>query len=84
MSEFAIVNETPEYIFIVDTVRDKRCVTHDAKAIVLYLSEHHDLKNRRLFYRDTLGNIDEILHEAHSFKGFAPGHQGITLPDINI
>jgi len=84
LSEFAIAHETPEYIYIIDTAvfgEGKRSVTNDAVSILIYLSEHHNLKNRRLFYRDTYGNIDEILHSYVTFKGFAPGHSGISLPN---
>ena len=73
-TKFVIEQETPEFVYILDTTQSEKSVTNDAKAVVEYLYEHHNLGNRRLFYRDTIGNNDEMLHENGTFKGFAVGN----------
>ena len=77
-SKFAIQQETPEYVYIIDTGIIHKSVTNDADAVLAHLSENNNLGNRRLIYRDGHGRIDEIVHENGTFKGFALGHVGIN------
>jgi len=62
-----------DFVFIVD--QDEGCsVTHDASAVVASLNEDGYLKNdRRVFYVDTDGHIDELLHRQKRFVGFKSG-----------
>lgn len=81
-ADFRIEAETEEYIFIIDIGHTHTCtVTNDAENVVETLARDHALGDRRLFYMDSEGRIDEIKHTAGKFSGFAPGHAGITLPD---
>ena len=49
-------------------------VTNDAEGVVARLhSEGRLPAGRRLFYIDSDGQKDELLHEKGVFKGFAPG-----------
>jgi len=70
------------YIFIRDTGRDKCCrsVTNDAEYVVeqLYL-EYGITDETRIFYEDSDGRIDELVHAGKVFTGFKAGHQGIEL-----
>ena len=77
-ARFVIEQETDDYLYIIDTGVEERSVTHDAAAVLEFLTENYGLGNRRLIYRDSTGQNDEILHENGRFKGFAPGHVGIT------
>lgn len=45
-------------------------VTNDAEAVVAEVVATHG--NVRIFYFDTMGNRDELLHDNGVFKGFAP------------
>jgi len=45
---------------------------------VKFLCRYYNLGNRRLIYRDCLGEIDEIIHENGQFKGFKSGYNGIA------
>jgi hypothetical protein len=48
-------------------------VTNDAEAVVESLYATNDLHSgRRLFYYDSAGEKDEILHRDGRFVGFAP------------
>lgn len=65
---------TDLFVLISDDDREGcRSVTNDADRVVA--SIHHDvadLSNRRVYYRDSMGNIDELTHEKGVFKGFGP------------
>jgi len=83
-SKFLILHDTPEYVYIVDTGENVKSITNDAKAIVRFLYSKHQLGNRRLIYRDSSGQRDEILHEKGKFLDFSPGFDGIPdLPNYN-
>jgi hypothetical protein len=44
------------------------------------VADYGGLKNRRIFYMDSMGQIDEITHDANShFTGYKPGHKGVEL-----
>jgi hypothetical protein len=49
-------------------------VTNDAERVVLDLTCEGKLTSqRRLFYYDSCGDLDELLHVGHVFVGYAPG-----------
>lgn len=70
-AKFDIIEKREDAIFIADTGTDTISVTNDAEAVVAYLNELFPA--RRIFYLDTIGYWDELIHEAGTFKGFAPG-----------
>ena len=80
-ANFTIEKETPEYIFILDIGPwdQHPTVTNNAEGVVETLAKENALGDRRLFYQDSEGQIDELLHAAGKFNGFAPGHSGIDL-----
>jgi len=83
-SNFIIGQQTNEYIYIIDISKDLKSVTNSVDEVLLFLFKNCQLGDRRLIYRDSMGQIDEIKHENGLFKGFAPGHSGIgSLPDFN-
>lgn len=75
-SNYAILNESTRDILV---IRDMgpwsvfKSVTNDAENVVETLFEEGYLDNsRRLWYYDSDGNLDELVHEDGKFKGFAP------------
>jgi hypothetical protein len=79
-AEFTIEKETPEYIFIIDTGHTRtKTVTNDAENVIACLAKENALGNRRVFYKDSSGDIDELLHNAGEFTGYKHGHTGIEL-----
>jgi len=79
-AEFIIENETPEYIFIIDTGHTyTKTVTNDAESVIETLHSEHGLGERRVFYQDSENQIDELLHTGATFTGFKSGHAGVTL-----
>jgi hypothetical protein len=77
VSEFEIIYQTSEYMYIVDIGLVCKSVTNDAENVLKFLTKYHQLGSRRLIYRDSEGQIDEILHDNGKFMRFAPGHSGI-------
>jgi len=80
-ADYAVIKETEEFIFIEDTGGNhgSRTVTNDAPFVLKKLCDEYDLKNRRVFYKDTEGRIDEIVHKDGCFCAFAAGHKGVEL-----
>jgi len=69
------------YIFVRDIGHGSgRSVTNDAEHVIgqLYLEFGID-DDTRIFFEDSMGNVDEILHSGRKFKGFKAGHDGIDL-----
>lgn len=57
-----------------------RSVTNYAEYVVgqLYL-EFGITDETRIFYVDSEGQVDELLHTGKIFRGFKAGHEGIEL-----
>lgn len=73
--EYSIKSRNDKAILIKDLAEYHRCmsITNGAEEVVRNLSENGVLGDRRLFYIDTMGDTDELLHENGVFKGFQFG-----------
>jgi hypothetical protein len=74
-------HERGRYIFVRDIGHNVgRSVTNDAEYIVgqLYL-EFGITDETRIFYEDSDGSIDELLHNGKQFSGFKIGHKDVDL-----
>jgi hypothetical protein len=77
---FDVVKETPEYIYIKDVGHTtSRSVTNDAEWVLVQLEDKYNLGNRLVFYMDSDGQIDEIIHTGAHFISFQFGHEGFEL-----
>ena len=79
---FSIMEETDCFLYIIDCGNHSECktVTNDVGFVLSELSNSIDkFDNKRLFYKDSYGNIDEIIHSGKTFIGFKSGHSGVTL-----
>lgn len=74
-SDYRIAKETDSYIYIEDLDLGNRSVTNDAELVVMDLFPR--LKGRRLLYKDSMGEVDEILIKNGQFAGFAPWRKGL-------
>ena len=75
-------HEAEEYVFILDTGHTAGCrtVTNDAEYVIEQLfSEYKITENTRVFYKDSEGQIDELLYSERKFKAFKAGHEGVEL-----
>jgi hypothetical protein len=81
-AQFDVVkHESGLYIFIRDIGHNTgRSVTNDSEYVVeqLYL-ENGITDETRIFYEDSGGRIDEIIHAGHKSNGFKAGHEGVEL-----
>lgn len=69
-ADFDVLGFTDFEVFIVDN-DGELSVTNDAEAVVKYLNGK--FSDRRIFYRDTMGNWDELKHDNRKkFIGFSP------------
>ena len=81
---FTVLQNTPEYIYIQDNATTGppfyMSVTNAAEDVIEELWKQGSLSSqKRLFYKDTEGQIDELIHVNGVFKGFKAGHEGIKL-----
>jgi len=83
-AKWCILKYVPgKYIFIEDIGHSMgRSVTSNVEYVIerLYI-EQNITHGTRVFYKDSDGSIDEIIHTAGRFKGFKAGHEGIDLGD---
>lgn len=60
-------------IYVIDDFDEQNptvSVTNDADAVIQALAAIQDLTGKRVFYRDTEGDWDELLHNNGVFNGF--------------
>jgi len=85
-SNFTILENTDRYILIHDDAEEYQSmsVTNDAENVVEYLYENGLLKNdKRIFYVDTLGSVDELEHTLGVFNGFKFGFESLEIFNVN-
>lgn len=70
-SDYKIRLYHPEYLIIEDLNLGGRSVTNDVENVVSELLEL--LGGRKLYYIDSMGNMDQILIRHDRFDGFKPG-----------
>jgi hypothetical protein len=69
-----------QFIYLEDTGHNQfKTVTTDAEYVLAELHEKYGVGGLRIFYKDSLGEIDEILHKNGVFTGFKHGHKGYDL-----
>lgn len=69
-TDFFYVKTTADIVWIVDANQGNISVTNDAEGVCRRV--WHDYPDRRIIYRDSDGNWDELKHEGGRFVGFAP------------
>lgn len=78
--EYSVRMRTSDFLLIEDRATEFECmsVTNGAEEVVRNLTENGFLAGRRLYYIDTTGRVDELLHENGEFKGFVAGYDSET------
>jgi len=79
---FSIASENDSFVYIIDRGNNSnaKSVTNDAEWVVSELCELcQNFDKKRLFYMDSCGNIDEIIHIGKTFISFKHGHEGVSL-----
>lgn len=73
-AHYIMEKEDEKTVVITDVGTTHMSVTNDAEAVVCDLHEKGILRGRRLFYYDSEGRLDELVHDGHGrFLSFAPG-----------
>lgn len=77
---YSVLRVTDEVVTLED-LDGRVSVTNDAEAVVEEVLKAHGAHTaagelRRIHYYDTMGNLDELVHDGHHFTGFAPVHRG--------
>ena len=65
---FTIAATTPTAVFLLDN-DEGMSVTNAAESVVSSVNSNHPTK--RIFYKDTMGNWDELVHNNGTFLRFA-------------
>ena len=68
-AQFAVVKDTDDIVFIEDANAKGPSVTNDAEAVTAYVYWQF---RKRIVYKDTTGNWDELVHHNGVFGRFAP------------
>jgi hypothetical protein len=72
-AEFFVISDTPSYVLIKDIGHTyAKTVTNDVEYVLQKLDVILDIKNRRVFFIDSDGEQDEIVHSGGCFKCFKP------------
>jgi hypothetical protein len=66
---WSISRTTDDIVFIIDN-DDGLTITNDARHVALQIWKRYG--DRRIVYRDTMGNWDEMVHVKGVFLHFAP------------
>jgi len=74
-------HERGKYILIRDIGHNSgRSVTNDAEYVINQLFIDEEITGEtRVFYEDSEGRIDELVHKGKVFKAFKAGHEGVDL-----
>ena len=79
-AQFTVLKQTDEYIYIKDVGENCRSVTNDAEYVIQQLFSGYGISEKtRVFYDDSCGETDELLHSGGKFTGFKAGHEGVEL-----
>lgn len=72
---FRIVISTKYYMYMIDDDNGWATITNSVLAVIEKMCSEKQLFGQELYYKDTLGNIDQILYDPfeNDFKGFKPG-----------
>ena len=83
-AKYTLVEANDKYVLIEDCSSDQypsMSITNDAESVVEDLFEKHLVgQTTRIFYIDTDGRVDELLHAYRRFDGFQFGYD--TLQDF--
>jgi hypothetical protein len=80
-SSYTITTVAPTAVFLVDDNDNSKSVTNDAENVVANVNGQ--FPNRRIFYKDTMGCWDELVHNSGTFIRFA-GIAPVTMEKFKL
>ena len=69
-ADYRIIGVTDEFVFLLDINRGHISITNDAEWVVEQVIASHG--DRRIIYKDTQGEWDELYHDGTRFIEFRP------------
>ena len=80
-AKFKVLEITTDHILIDDECEKYGCmsVTNDAENVVDFLLKKYLLKDKKIYYIDTDGRVDELEHNNQKFIGFKPGYENMNV-----
>jgi len=69
-ANYILVGTNDTTVYIADLNLSAMSVTNDAEAVVAEIVPR--FKGKRIVYKDSDGNWDELVHNGREFTGFAP------------
>jgi hypothetical protein len=69
-SSYTLIYETNDALFIKDDDLGGPSLTNDAEQVTRKLLKERG--NKRIVYRDSMGNWDELVHDGNEFIYFSP------------
>jgi hypothetical protein len=80
---YEVMTVNDQFIYLEDTGHNQfKTVTTDAEFVLAGLHEKYGAGGLRIFYKDSFGEIDEILHKNGVFAGFKHGHKGYDFETV--
>jgi hypothetical protein len=77
---YKVTTTNAQFIYLEDMGHNQfKTVTNDAGYVLAALNEEYGIGDKRIFYKDSFGEIDEMLHRNGALNGFRHGHSGYTL-----
>jgi hypothetical protein len=70
--QYQIIRITDTLVLIRD-LNQGASITNYPSETLNHLSQRHSIKWKRIFYRDTIGRFDQIVHNNGIFVCFRPG-----------
>jgi hypothetical protein len=78
-ADYKVIETTDSTVFLVDLNLGNRSVTNDAENVVRKILSEHG-RTRKIVYRDSMGDWDELIHDGETFLDFGP-YQGDYTPN---
>lgn len=73
IAKYSVAQVTDSLVLIIDDDDiNSPSVTNTAEAVIADLAGKYDLTNRKVYYRDSMGIFDELMHLDGQFLEFAP------------
>ena len=82
-AEYDLITANSQFIYIEDTGHHQfKTVTNDVQYVLSSLVKDNSLSNQRVFYKDSSGDIDEIVHTQGVFQQFRHGSGPYSLDEL--
>jgi hypothetical protein len=83
-ADFDIITFNDQFVYLEDSGHTQcKTVTNDVKYVLSSLMNDYELTNQRIFYKDSDGQIDEVVHKEGVFLKFKHGSDKFSIDELN-